>query len=64
MAPFTGTLPRDATGKPIGYTDPAGSPSLSGEWFAYRANCVGWIYAGLFSDEAAARRAAGLGARG
>jgi hypothetical protein len=60
MAPLTGTLPRDTVGKPIGYTDRAGSPSLAGKWFAYRANCIGWVYAGLFSDEPAARRAAGL----
>jgi hypothetical protein len=56
----TSTPPRDPNGKPIGYTDQAGSPSLSGKWFAYLANCIGWIYAGLFSDEAEARRAAGI----
>jgi hypothetical protein len=57
------TPPRDIAGQPVGYVDAAGSPSLAGKFFAYRADGRGWRCAGLFACEADARHAAGIEAR-
>jgi hypothetical protein len=56
----SGTPPRCTDGRPIAFIDPAGSPSLAGKFFAYRADGRGWRCAGLFACEAEARHAAGL----
>ncbi|MGO8915401.1 MAG: hypothetical protein ACLQJR_05785 [Stellaceae bacterium] len=56
-----GSPPRDASGKPINYVDPANSPELAGKWFAYRVDPTGaWRYAGIYDTEAEARAAVGL----
>jgi hypothetical protein len=57
----TGTPPRDASGNPISYVDPASSPELFGKWFAYRADPRGgWTYVGIYDSENEARAAVGL----
>jgi hypothetical protein len=60
MASLISTPPRDLAGQPVGYVDAAGSPSLAGKFFAYRADGGAWKYAGIFPCEADARHAAGL----
>jgi hypothetical protein len=50
-----GTRVRDASGRPISYVDPARSPTLAGEWFAYHATGDGWSYAGLYHTKNDAR---------
>lgn len=53
---------RDAAGRPLPYVDPARSPELDGQWFAYRpAAHGGWEVVGRFDSETDARKAAGLG---
>jgi hypothetical protein len=59
----TGTHPRSIDGQPIAFVDPAGSPSLAGRWFAYRAGGAGWRCVGMFCTEAEARRAVGIEAQ-